>query len=108
MTVEEAISVLERLAHTESKWPGTEDTLESLDMALSALRAQQEHEINEPLTLDELRQMEGEPVWTVGVSYTQDGTSSKAWTKTGFSSVTLVNIQNGGHTALKQRMGNDC
>ena len=36
MTVEEAISVLERLAHTESKWPGTEDTLESLDMALSA------------------------------------------------------------------------
>lgn len=42
MTVEEAISVLERLAHTESKWPGTEDTLESLDMALSALRAQQE------------------------------------------------------------------
>lgn len=43
MTVEEAISVLERLEHTESKWPGTEDTLESLDMALSALRAQQEH-----------------------------------------------------------------
>ena len=76
MTVEEAISVLERLAHTESKWPGTEATLESLDMALSALRAQQEHEINEPLTLDELRQMEGEPVWTVGVSYTQDGTFS--------------------------------
>lgn len=43
MTVEEAISVLERLAHTESKWPGTEDTLESLDMAISALRAKQEH-----------------------------------------------------------------
>ena len=63
MTVEEAISVLERLAHTESKWHGTEDTLESLDMALSALRAQQEHEINEPLTLDELRAMNGEPVW---------------------------------------------
>lgn len=43
MTVEESISVLERLAHTESKWPGTEDTLESLDMAISALRAKQEH-----------------------------------------------------------------
>lgn len=47
-----------------------------LDMAISDLRAQQEHESNEPLTLDELRQMEGEPVWTVGVSYTKDGTFS--------------------------------
>lgn len=38
MTREDAISVLERVAHTESKWPGTEDTLEALDMAISALR----------------------------------------------------------------------
>lgn len=38
MTREEAIAIIERLAHTEAKWPGTEDTLEALDMALSALR----------------------------------------------------------------------
>lgn len=44
------------------------DTLdEAIDMAISALR-QQEHfrEVTkkvEPLTLDELRQMDGEPVW---------------------------------------------
>lgn len=38
MTREEAIVVIERLAHTESKWPGTEETLAALDMALSALR----------------------------------------------------------------------
>ena len=38
MTREEAISIIERLAHTESKWPGTEDTLDALDMALTALR----------------------------------------------------------------------
>ena len=38
MTREEAISVIERLAHVESKWPGTEDTLDALDMAVSALR----------------------------------------------------------------------
>ena len=38
MTREEAISIIERLAHTESKWPGTEDTLDALDMAVSALR----------------------------------------------------------------------
>lgn len=69
MTREEAISVLERVAHTESKWPGTEDTLEALDMAISALRQQEtvteHHELNEPLTLDELLKMDGEPVWVV-------------------------------------------
>ena len=59
MTREEAISILERVAHTESKWPGTEDTLEALHMAISALR-QQGQERNEPLTMDELRQMDGE------------------------------------------------
>ena len=37
MTREEAISVIERLAHVESKWPGTEDTFDALDMAVSAL-----------------------------------------------------------------------
>lgn len=42
MTREDAISILERVAHTESKWPGTEDTLEALHMAISSLR-QQEH-----------------------------------------------------------------
>ena len=38
MTREEAISIIERVIHTEAKWPGTEDTLEALDMALAALR----------------------------------------------------------------------
>lgn len=38
MTREEAIAIIERLAHTEAKWPGTEDTLEALDMAVSVLR----------------------------------------------------------------------
>ena len=38
MTREEAIIIIERVAHTEAKWPGTEDTLEALDMALTALR----------------------------------------------------------------------
>ena len=38
ITREEAIIIIERVAHTEAKWPGTEDTLEALDMAVSALR----------------------------------------------------------------------
>lgn len=37
MTTDGAITILERIAHTESKWPGTEDTLEALDMAIKAL-----------------------------------------------------------------------
>ena len=61
MTREDAISILERVAHTESKWPGTEDTLEALDMAISALRQQETvTNRNEPLTLNELRKMDGE------------------------------------------------
>ena len=97
MTREEAISILERVAHTESKWPGTDDTLEALGMAISALRQQEPNDWictlkctalmdegmcshgglcclyesqrtikeNQPLTLDELRKMDGEPVWIV-------------------------------------------
>ena len=34
-----------------------------LSMALLALRAQQERENPQPLTLDELREMDGRPVW---------------------------------------------
>ena len=43
-------------------------------LCFSALRAQQQLESNEPLTVDELLKMAKEPVWTVGVSYTRDGT----------------------------------
>ena len=37
MTRAEAIIIIERVQHTEAKWPGTEDTLEALDLALAAL-----------------------------------------------------------------------
>ena len=44
------------------------DTLdEAFDMAISALRQQEtvtdSHQLNEPLTLSELRTMDGDPVW---------------------------------------------
>ncbi len=41
--------------------PG-KDIAEALDMAIQALRAQQERENPRPLTLEELREMDG-PVW---------------------------------------------
>ena len=68
MTIEEAIKVL----RTESielggSAPSVCRFLEALDMAISALR-QQGQERNEPLTLDELRQMDGEPVYCVEIT----------------------------------------
>lgn len=77
----DAIYTLERLAHTEAKWPGTEETLEALDMAVKAIRliATVDHfpdstkmihdsdfvDTNKmvPLTLEQLRGMGGEPVY---------------------------------------------
>lgn len=65
MTIEEAIEKVEYMIHVEVKWPGTEETVEALELAIDALLAQQEAEKNEPLTLDELRKMDGKPVWIV-------------------------------------------
>ena len=68
MTNEEAIKVL----RTESielggSAPSVCRFWEALDMAIAALRQQEtvtnRNGLNEPLTLDELRQMDGEPVW---------------------------------------------
>ena len=60
MTREEAIEAI------KCNWPDSRYTIlrEALDMAISALR-QQEHDRNEPLTLDELRKMDGEPIYIV-------------------------------------------
>lgn len=68
MTREEAIKILEYPVKKWSmEWDEREDGLsyyESLDMAISALRQQEcVGDVNKSLTLDELRQMNGEPVW---------------------------------------------
>ena len=77
MTREEAIEYWEGLRKTFSSQLEMEEnhfgrmhlqtTIDAIDMAISAIR-QQEHfrEVTkkvEPLTLDELRKMDGEPVW---------------------------------------------
>lgn len=56
MTAEEAIQIIERVIHTESKWPGTEGTVEALDMSIAALRAQKEREHPQPLKLEDVTQ----------------------------------------------------
>ncbi|MCH5352964.1 MAG: hypothetical protein J1E06_05825 [Acutalibacter sp.] len=41
----------------------TKQNLEAYNMAISALLAQEELEKNTPLTLEELKSMDGQPVW---------------------------------------------
>ena len=76
MTREEAIKILEYPVKKWSmEWDEREDGLsyyEALDMAISALR-QQEHFRDvtkkvEPLSLDKLRKMDGEPVYCVEIT----------------------------------------
>lgn len=69
MTIEEAIKTIE-LAIAEVEWVYPIDCAAAFDVAISALRDQQELESNlkvlesnEPLTVDELREMDGEPVY---------------------------------------------
>ena len=70
MTREEAIKVL----RTESIELGGSAAsvcrfFEALDMAISALRQQERFgEVNKALTLDELRQMDGEPVYSIEIT----------------------------------------
>ena len=68
MTREEAIEAI------KCNWPDSRYTIlrEALDMAISALRKQDHfREVTkkvEPLTLDELRKMDGEPVYCVEIT----------------------------------------
>ena len=61
MEIEKAVYTLGRLAHTEAKWPGTEESLEALDMAIKALRATDTHaadkDSNVPTNADRIRAM---------------------------------------------------
>lgn len=61
MTTEEAIKTLE-LAISEVEWEYPMDYAAAIDEAILALREKAEAEKNEPLTLEELREMDGEPV----------------------------------------------
>lgn len=64
MTREEIIHVFEHSQLVSDNF--TYDAVKAAYIeALAALRAQREAEENKPLTLDELREMDGEPVWCV-------------------------------------------
>ena len=64
MTREDAIEAI------KCNWPDSRYTIlrEALEMAISALRQQETVTLNEPLTLDELLEMNGEPVYSVEIT----------------------------------------
>ena len=68
MTRKDAIEAI------KCNWPDSRYTIlrEALDMAISALRQQEtvtnRNGLNEPLTPDELRKMDGEPVYSVEIT----------------------------------------
>ena len=69
MTREEAIEAI------KCNWPDSRYTIlrEALDMAISALRQQEcVGDVNKSLTLDELRKMDGEPVYCVEITGRQE------------------------------------
>ena len=66
MTIEEAIKTIE-LAVYEVQQEYRMDFAAAFDVAISALRAKQEKENNAPLTLDEMREMGGEPYYHVSL-----------------------------------------
>ena len=100
MTREEAISVLEeskrqneimrdnpntffKVSDIVTGEKNAQKRIDALNMAISALR-QQEHfrEVTkkvEPLTLDELRQMDGEPVWVSVSNNWRESGVSEGW-----------------------------
>lgn len=77
MTIEEAIDRLTRCTTTclDCGTCGSHD--DALELAVAALRAQQERENPKPLALDELQEMGGEPVWCKGKS--RFGVNFEAW-----------------------------
>ena len=92
MTTEEAIQWFEEWLSDYYDICLPDDlTAEIANMAISGLRAQQELENLEPLTLDELRQMEGEPVWAY---YTDNGAGQ--WDIVAWTNQEFVKLWRGG------------
>ena len=71
MTTNEAIEILRKNRPTSDTRPCGMELCDALDMAISALRQQEtvtnHNGLNAPLTMEELRQMDGEPVWCVSL-----------------------------------------
>lgn len=74
MNKEEAIREIERTIEQVSVYlPADDEWIIALTLAIAALHAQADTAPNDPLTLEELRKMDGEPVWTVTIGVDGSG-----------------------------------
>lgn len=76
-TTGEAISEIEYYGGFSGRTAVVQAVSDACVLAVSALREQEERENTKPLTLDELRQMDGEPVWIERCS--SDSQDDKEW-----------------------------
>jgi hypothetical protein len=97
MNIEQAIAIFERVMRLRD--PALL-TPECCEIALSALREKQERENPKPLTLEELKERDGKPVWTV----TKGVDGSGRWELVTFTTIcacpwhqviTMVNLLDG-------------
>ena len=70
MTSEQAICVIQ--AARPMNGPNSKVINAALDLAIAAIREQEERENPKLLTLDELRKMDGEPVWLQDNEYPEN------------------------------------
>ena len=70
MTINEAIRLTRKQMGVimSEKYPDKQ-TCEALNMAITALREKEERDNPKLLTMDELKKMNGEPVWVVELNY---------------------------------------
>ena len=106
MTREEAINALDIVEHMESfsilyepgepMNPTTVGELkEACRIAISALRAQSDTPPNDPLTPEELREMDGEPVWVVELNGYPPHWGLVYWCRKNKRNIVYVTINNG-------------
>jgi len=82
------------LSKTDPMTDLLERRIEAIDLAQDALRAQQKRENPEPLSLEELREMDGEPVWIVriGSNSPEDKEWALVFVEGGFCRTSVGNI----------------
>lgn len=106
MTIEETISALDIVEHMESfsvlyepGEPMNQTTVgklkEACRMAISILRARTDPPPNDPLTLEELREMDGEPVWVVEINGYPPRWGLVYWCRKNKRDIVYVTINNG-------------
>lgn len=72
---------------------------------LSALHEKSEREVNDPLTLDELREMDGEPVWVSWAGHSSEGWALvRVWSKV--NSTIYMTYHNGATDLLGYILNN--